>query len=380
MTTETKLPSDQTLDKLISRKLLDLFIRFGLIVFLVVYCYQIFQPFIGLMLWSIILAVALYPLHRRVSHKLGGKEGRAATLLVSVILLCVFIPSTLLAFSFAESTTDLVKQVRSGTFHVPPPSDAVAGWPVIGEQLHGLWAAVHTDLGAVLTKYEPKIAGITRQVLGFAASAGSDMLMFLAALVLAGIWMAYGSSGHAAARAIAGRMAGAEKGETLVTLSTATIRAVAQGVIGIAFVQSLLLGAGFIAIGIPGAGILALVVLVLGIAQVPAALVSLPAIAYVLSTQGFTAEAIIFTVYILIAGTADNILKPLVLGRGVEAPMPVILLGALGGMATGGIIGLFLGSVMLALGYQLFMAWVYRDDESGIPAKAGKAEPLVKSE
>lgn len=182
-------------------------------------------------------------------------------------------------------------------------------------------------------------------------------------MVLAGIWMAYAASAHAAAKAIANRMAGPAKGENLIALSIATIRAVAQGVIGIACVQALLLGAGFIVVGLPAAGIWALLVLLLGIAQIPAALVSVPAIIYVWSTQGSTPAAILFTVYTLVAGSADNILKPLVLGRGVDAPMPVILLGALGGMASGGIIGLFLGSVMLALGYQLFMAWVYSSNE-----------------
>jgi predicted PurR-regulated permease PerM len=381
MNNEMNLLSDETLDKFISRKLIDLFIRVGLIGFLVVYCYQIFQPFIGLMLWSIILAVALYPLHTWMTRKMGGREGHAATTLVSIILLGVFIPSMLLVFSFAESTTHLIRQVQSGTLQVPAPAEAVAGWPVVGKQLYGLWSAAHTDLGAVMAKYEPKIAVVTRQLLGYAASAGTDILMFLVALVLAGIWMAYGSSGHAAAKAIAERMAGAERGDALVVLSTATIRAVAQGVIGIACVQALLLGAGFILVGIPGAGILALLVLVLGIVQVPAALVSLPTIIYVLSTHDFTAEAVMFTVYTLIAGTADNILKPLVLGRGVDAPMPVILLGALGGMATGGIIGLFLGSVMLALGYQLFMAWVYREnEESDIVTKAGQAQSIIESD
>jgi predicted PurR-regulated permease PerM len=97
--------------------------------------------------------------------------------------------------------------------------------------------------------------------------------------------------------------------------------------------------------------------------QIPAALVSLPTIIYVFSTNDSTTVAVMFTVYTLVAGSVDNVLKPLLLARGVDAPMPVILLGALGGMATGGIIGLFLGSVMLALGYQLFMAWVYRENE-----------------
>jgi len=208
-----------------------------------------------------------------------------------------------------------------------------------------------------------KIAVITKQLLGYAASAGTGILMFLVALVLAGIWMAYGSSAHAAAKAIAMRMAGAEKGEALVALSTTTIRAVASGVIGIACVQALLLGAGFILVGIPAAGILALLVLVLGIVQIPAALISLPTIIYVFYSNDSTVVAVMFAVYALVAGSVDNILKPLVLGRGVDAPMPVILLGALGGIASRGIIGLFLGSVLLALGYQLFMAWVYRENE-----------------
>jgi len=361
-------PADTAPANLIPAKPIDLFIRIGLISFLVVYCYEIFKPFIALMLWSIILAVALYPLHALTARKMGGKQGRAATVLVVAILLGVLVPSTLLAISFADSTIGFVKQVQDGTIQVPAPSDSVAAWPLIGRKLHALWTAAHTDLGSVAAKFEPKIGIITKQILAYAASAGTAILKFLVSLVVAGIWMAYAESGHAAAKAIAKRMAGPGKGDDLVKLSTATIRAVAQGVIGIACIQALLLGAGFILVGIPAAGVLALLVLLLGIVQIPALLVSLPAIIYVFSTNSSTTVAVMFAVYSVVAGSADNVLKPLMLGRGVDAPMPVILLGALGGMATGGIIGLFLGSVMLALGYQLFMAWVYSD--SG-PAEAG---------
>lgn len=363
MSNENEPTSDKTLEKFISRKLIDLFIQIGLIGFLVVYCYQIFKPFIGLLLWSIILAVALYPLNALIARKMGGKEGYAAVAVVLFILLSVLAPAASLSFSFAESTSGLVKQVQSGTWQVPAPDESVAGWPLVGEKVYELWSSAHTDLDGVITKYRPKIAPLAKQVLGYAATAGTAVLTFLAAMVLAGIWMAYAASAHAAAKAIANRMAGPAKGENLIALSTATIRAVAQGVIGIACVQALLLGAGFIVVGLPAAGIWALLVLLLGIAQIPAALVSVPAIVYIWSTQGSTPAAILFTVYTLVAGSADNILKPLVLGRGVDAPMPVILLGALGGMASGGIIGLFLGSVMLALGYQLFMAWVYSPNE-----------------
>lgn len=363
MNNEKNLLYDKALEKFVSHKVLDLFIRAGLIVFLVVFCYQIFRPFIGLMLWSLILAVALYPLHTLIARKMGSRNGYAATALVLVIILSVFTPTTLLVYSFADSSTELVKQVQSGTLQVPAPRESVAEWPVVGKNLYTLWSSAHTDLGGVVAKYEPKISVVTKEILGYAASAGKAILMFLAALVLSGIWMAYGPSGHKAAKSIAKRMAGDEEGEVLVALSTATIRAVAQGVIGIACIQALLLGAGFILVGIPAAGIWALLVLLLGIVQIPAIFIALPTIVYVFSTNDSTAVAVMYAVYTLVAGMADNILKPLMLGRGVDAPMPVILLGALGGMATGGIIGLFLGSVMLALGYQLFMAWVYRENE-----------------
>ena len=357
MTHDTDTPTD----RLMTGKTMDLFIRIGLIGFLAAYCYRIFEPFIGLMLWSLILAVALYPLHLLVARKMGGKQGRASSVLIFAILLGVLTPTALLAFSFADSTTELIREIQAGTLHVPEPDSSVSEWPLIGKSLYSLWNTAHTDLGGLVAKYEPKIREFTRQALEYAASVGTAILIFLVSLILAGILMAHGEAGHASAKAIAIRMAGKDKGEALVKLSTATIRAVAQGVIGIACVQALLMGAGFILVGIPAAGLLALLVLLLSIMQIPAMLISLPTILYVFSTHDSTTMAVMFTVYTLVAGSIDNILKPLLLGRGVDAPMPVILLGALGGMATGGIIGLFLGSVMLALGYQLFMAWVYDD-------------------
>jgi predicted PurR-regulated permease PerM len=363
--------SDKVLEKLISRDLIDVFIRVGLIGILAVYCYQIFRPFVGLALWSVILAVALHPLHAAMVRKMNGREGRAATILVLAILLGALVPGTLLAISFADSITGFIEHVRDGTFQVPAPRDSVAEWPVVGKNLHALWSAAHDDLGGAITTFEPKLRAITRQLLGYARSVGAAMLKFLVSLVLAGIWMAYAESSHAAAKAIANRMAGTGNGEALVKLSTATIRAVAQGVIGIACIQALLLGAGFILVGIPGAGILALLVLLLGIMQIPALLISLPTIVYVFSTHDSTTVAVMFAIYAVVAGSADNVLKPLMLGRGVEAPMPIILAGALGGMATEGIIGLFLGAVILALGYQLFMAWVYGDTGREEPGEMG---------
>ena len=167
--------------------------------------------------------------------------------------------------------------------------------------------------------------------------------------------MAYGESGARSSRAIFARVAGAARGEALSKLSTATIRAVALGVIGVAFIQAILIGLALLLAGVPAAGVLAIIALVLGIAQVPALIVTLPAIIYIWSSGDYsTAAAITHTIILLVAGLADNVLKPLMLGRGVDVPMPVILFGALGGMASGGILGMFVGATLLALGYQIF--------------------------
>jgi predicted PurR-regulated permease PerM len=347
------------LDRLISRKLMDLVLRTAILGFLIVQCYLIFRPFMSLMLWSVILAVTLHPLQAWVARRLRERQGLAAVVLVLAILLGVLVPGTLLAISFADSTAAFVADVRDGTFEVPPPPDSMAGWPVIGPHLYGFWMSAHHDLGGMVARFAPKSYAITKEILGYATSAGTGMLKFLAALIIAGIWMAYASPAHAAATAMARRMVGEARGDAAIGIATSTIRAVAQGVVGIACIQALLLGAGFIVAGIPAAGILALGILLLGIMQIPAALVVLPTLVYVFHTRDVTAGSIGFAAYCLVAGSVDNVLKPLMLARGAQAPMPVILLGALGGMATEGIIGLFLGAVMMALGYQLLMAWVY---------------------
>lgn len=353
------MPNNLDVATIWSRKLLDVLIQAGLIAALVVLCYQIFSPFLTLMLWALILAVTLYPVHQKFARKLGGKQGRAATLLVLSGILLIVVPTFLLASSLADNITDFVHGLRDNTLVISAPPDAVAGWPLVGKKLHAAWQLAATDLPALLQKLQPKIGDLARAALGFVAGIGGDMLAFLFSFVVAGIIMAYGEEGAASMRAIHRRIVGAERGDAFTALSTATIRAVAMGVLGVAAIQAILIGLVLVIAGIPYAGVLAIITLVLGIAQIPALLVTLPAVAYVwMSGQYGTTPAVIYTVLLLLSGSADNVLKPLLLGRGVDAPMPVILLGALGGMVSAGILGMFAGAVLLALGYQLFMAWV----------------------
>jgi predicted PurR-regulated permease PerM len=247
---------------------------------------------------------------------------------------------------------------------------------LVGKKVHSTWSAASDNLPAFLKKNEPKLKNLSKSAVAAVANTASSLLLFLGSLIIAGIMMAYGEAGSQTIQKILMRLTGSVKGVQLQNLSTATIRSVATGVVGVAFIQALLLGVGFILADIPAAGVLALIVLLLGIVQLPATILTIPVIAYMWGAGDASVTTnIVFTIYLLVAGLADNVLKPLLLGRGVDAPMPVILLGALGGMVSAGIIGLFIGAVVLAVGYQVFMDWVDNIEEQA------DTEPLaVESE
>jgi predicted PurR-regulated permease PerM len=346
--------------------LMDVLIRAGLVLALAVLCYQIFSPFLHLMVWALILAVTLYPLHQRVARRMGGKQGLSATLLVLLGIALIVVPAAVLMSSLGDSVHRLVSDVQNNTLEIPAPRDSVAAWPVVGKKVHALWSQAHTDLPALVQSNQPKLGELAKAALGFVAGIAGGLLLFVAAFIIAGIIMAFGQGGERSSLAIFKRIVGDARGAEFTKLSTATIRAVAQGVLGVAFIQAIVVGLCLLLAGVPWAGALAAIVLVLGIAQVPALLVTLPAIAYIWSIGTYgTGEAVLYSVLLFVAGMADNVLKPLMLGRGVDAPMPVILLGALGGMAAAGILGIFVGATLLALGYQIFMGWVAAGSKTG---------------
>ena len=359
--------SEAELEMRLSRKLLDVLIRAGLIFAMVVLCYRIFAPFISFMAWAVILAVTLYPAQQKLARKLGGKQGTAATLLVLCGLLLIVVPTAVLTVSLSDSVHDFFTSVHDNTLRIPVPSSSVADWPLVGDRVYGLWSQLHTDLPAFIQSLKPRLGDLAGKALGIVAGVAAMLLLFLFSFIVAGIIMAFGQSGAASTRSIFGRVMGPRRGEGFATLSTATIRAVAQGVLGVAFIQAIVVGVVLVIAGVPFPGVLALIVLVLGIAQVPALLVTLPVVGYIWSSGSYgTTASIAYTVLLVLAGMLDNVLKPLMLGRGVDAPMPVILLGALGGMATGGILGMFVGATLLALGYQIFMWWVATDPDTGL--------------
>ena len=366
------------LKKLISQDLLELIIRVGLIAFVVYFCIRIISPFATLLLWALILAVAIYPLHQRLAIYLKHKQGTTATAIVILGLLIIAGPSILLINSLVDQMHTLTAALESSSFALKQPDQTVAQWPLVGEKIYAAWSSAAADLPAFLESIQPQLVAISKAALSFATGMAASTFVFLVSFIIAGVMMAYGESGAQVMRRISIRLAGPDKGPKLYGLSTATIRSVATGVIGVAFIQALLLGIGFMLAGIPAAGLLAIVALIFGIAQLPAMLLSLPAIAFIWWTGDMsTTINVLLTLYLLVAAMADNVLKPILLGRGVEAPMPVILLGALGGMIMSGIIGLFIGAVLLAVGYIVFMEWVDHIDEAIDTETNGPEEPSI---
>src|SRR6188768_524689 len=363
--------TDQAAETRLSKRLMDVLIRAGLVLALAVLCYQIFSPFIGLMTWALILAVTLYPAHQKLARRMGDRQGLAATTMVLAGIVLIGAPTAALMFELGDSIHGVADKVRDHTLQVPAPPASVAEWPIVGKKVHGAWSKAHADLPAVVKSLQPKMADLAKTALGIVASIGGALLLFLAAFIIAGIIMAYGRSGAASTTSIFDRIVGTGHGEEFARLCTATIRAVALGVLGVAFIQAMVVGVVLLIAGIPFAGVLALMVLVLGIAQVPALLVTLPVIAYVWMSGDYgTGAAVTYSVLLFIGGMLDNVLKPLLLGRGVDAPMPVVLLGALGGLATSGILGMFIGATLLTLGYQIFMWWV-ADNPDVVPVESG---------
>ena len=341
-------------------QLLDIFIRGGLLLALALFCWRVFSPFATLTLWAVILAVTFAPVHAILRVYLGGRDGAAATLVVLLGLALIVAPTGFIASALGDSLQHLVGVLRDDGLKIPAPPPGVAEWPVIGHRVEALWSRAHTDLQGLMTGLRPTLMQYAKQGLGFAAGIGLGIAQFIGAMVLAGILLAWRDAGARGSLAVLTRIAGEQRGAALVKLATQTLRAVAQGVIGVAMIQAILVGLCLIAAGIPWAGILAGVVLVIGIAQLPALLVTLPAIGYLWwSDLHSPVMAATYTVLLLVGGMADNVLKPILLGRGTDVPMPVVLIGALGGAASGGILGIFVGATVLAFGYRLLMSWVY---------------------
>ncbi|MEJ2385294.1 MAG: AI-2E family transporter [Xanthomonadales bacterium] len=288
---------------------------------------------------------------------LGGRKKLAVTVFTVIGLAVVIVPAWLFVDSIASSALEVRGALESAEFELPPPGDNVKDWPVVGERVYAQWSAASDNLEDWLSEHADAVRTVVSGVLGKLAGIGLGALQFVVSVLIAAAFLANAETVARGLKMLVARLVG-DDADDFIKLTTATVSSVAVGVLGIAFIQAFLAGIGMIAVGVPAAGILALLVLIFAIAQLPPWLILLPVIFYVFSVQDSTVVAVVFAVWSMAVSFADMVLKPLMLGRGVEAPMLVILLGAIGGMIMSGIIGLFVGAVVLALGYKLLEAWI----------------------
>ena len=337
------------------------FIQIGALLIMLYWCLTIVSPFVDIVLWGMIISVALYPTHVTLTARLGGREKLSATIFVLIGIVFIVLPMWLLAESTIGELQNIAAELEDGTARVPQPAENVADWPVIGDKVFEVWSAAASNLEATFNQFEPQLRAAGQGALRFAAHTVGSAFLFVASVIIAGVLLTTASGSYAAARNIASSLVGVKRGPAYADLSIITIRSVAKGVLGIALIQAILAGVGLLVAGVPAAGLWAGIVLLFAIVQLPPLIVLGPIAIWYFSVAEPVA-AIVFLVYAAAVSVSDVFLKPFLLGRGVEIPMLVILIGAIGGAITRGIIGLFEGAVILALGYELFMAWMAPDE------------------
>ncbi|MHC4817011.1 MAG: AI-2E family transporter [Planctomycetota bacterium] len=316
-------------------------VHLAILVVLVVACLHVIRPFALLVIWGIIIAIATWPLFRRLMAALGGRQRLAAGL-------------------FTESVTEALvsagKDLAAGDVTIPAPPEKVADWPLIGEKLESIWTEAAANPPAAVKSLAPQIKAIGSKLVSAVGGIAIGVLQFAVSIIVAGVFLATAKGGAHAADALAERLAGAERGRDLVKTAASTVSSVVKGVLAVAFVQAVAATLGLLLAGVPGAPVWGLLVLFLAIVQLPPIFVMGPMIFYVFSTTD-TFGAVVFMIWAILVSVSDTFLKPLFLGRGVEVPMLVILIGAIGGMIAWGVLGLFVGAVVLAVGYQFGRAW-----------------------
>ena len=357
-----------------SDQVIQVAIRLTMLALLIYWSLILLRPFIPILAWSVVLAVALYPAFDWLSSHLGHRP-RIAAILITLVVLAVFLgPATWLGIGLVDGLRSISDQLTSGNLVIPSPPESVRDWPLIGMQFYEFWSKASDNLAATFREVAPHLKPLAGPILAIAGSAGTGTLKFLLSVIVAGFLFPSGPRLVAGTRSMLARVV-PEQSKDFVALAGATIRTVVQGVIGVAILQSLLAGIGFKIADIPNAGVLAFAVLVLGIVQIGSAPILLPVIIWVWTAKD-VGTAVLITIYLALVGVSDNVLKPMLMGRGLSTPALVIFVGVLGGTLAHGIVGLFIGPIILAVAWELLMAWGHEE----VPGSASSGGETVKSQ
>ncbi len=333
----------------------EIAIRISLLALWISLCFAIMQPFLVPIAWGIIIAVAVHPGYLILLRTLGNRRGLASVIFTLTAILVLILPIFLLSGTLVQGAESLTRGFEGGSLAIPPAPN-LDFIPLVGTDIENFWQTASLNIEEALRMIEPQLRMLGEWVLGFAKTAGIGILHFIFAIFIAAVLLAKSEEAGEVTLGIARRLAGTH-GFRFAELARDVVRSVSRGILGVAMIQAMLAGLGMLAAGVPAAGLWALVGLLLSTIQLGVLPIMVPATIYLFYTAS-TTTAVLFLIWTLFVGTIDNILKPILLGRGISVPMLVIFVGAIGGFIAQGIIGLFVGAVVLALGYELLLAWL----------------------
>jgi predicted PurR-regulated permease PerM len=344
------------MNQTVKAPLVDSILRIVVLFGLIAWCIGIILPFIEPVIWGAIIAVALHPFFARVKRWMGNRNTLAGVLLTLLILVILLLPSVWVIKSLVEGIQSLVIQFRNQTLVIPPPDPSVAGWPLIGKPLSDIWLLASQSLESVIVTYREPLSKLGMTFLGPLGGFGKSLIMFFVSVIIAGVFLIKADASADFVRRLIRRLVG-DRSDEILPVTGATIKNVAKGILGVAFFQFVTAGIVFLLAHVPLAGLWAFAVLVFAIVQLPSAIVIIPVIIYLFSAKELL-PAILWTIPLLLIALSDNVLKPLLMGKGSTVPMLVIFLGAIGGFIFSGLIGLFTGAIVLSAGYTLMMHWI----------------------
>ena len=343
-------------------KIVDTLIRLGILSLLLMWCFDILKPFILILIWAVVIAIAIYPVHKFFVKVFRGKKILAVVVVTLFMLSVVIIPSGLIMYSLYEGVNHFRELFNSGKPLIPPPGGSTANWPPITKPIVDFWQLASDNLQETVVKYSNQVKEYGTILLLALAGFTKGIISFIVSIIIAGFLLIYADSSKIVTQKIFRKLVGVHS-ENFASITVLTIRNVVKGILGVAFIQAAMIGVGFFLAGVPFAGLWTILCLILAIVQIGVGPVAIPVVIYMFSVAD-TTTAVILAIWIGIALISDNILKPILLGRNAPAPMLVIFLGAIGGFIYNGFIGLFLGAIILTIGYKLFMMWLDTENET----------------
>jgi predicted PurR-regulated permease PerM len=320
--------------------------------------FWVLRPFLPATIWAVMIVVATWPEMRWIEQRCGGRRGIAVTAMTAIMLLVILGPVAMAVVSLIDRADEIAAWTRSlATLSVPPPPTWVSDLPLVGTRIATWWSGMSSmhpeDFAAHIT---PHLAEIGRWLIAQAGGLLALLIQLLLTLALSGVLYAKGEATAAWVVRFARRLAG-EQGERAARLSGQAIRAIALGIVVTALVQSIVGGLGLAIAGVPHAAILTAIMFLLGVAQIGAVPVMVGAVVW-LYWHDQTLWGTVMVVWTVITGTLDNFIRPILIKKGADLPLLLVFAGVLGGVLAFGIIGLFVGPVVLAVSYTLFVAWV----------------------